>query len=572
MKQKKRGHLVMKLIVITLIVVAVTCIIETSVSFVRLSNVYNDVIKEVLLTADVELASDFENQYDGDWTVDEDGNVYKGPDMVSEFYTEEIDELRSLTHIDYTIFIGSTRRITTLTNADGSRNIGTDASAEVINNVLKGGQDMYIPGLTINGKHYYAYYTPLRNPDGSIVGMVFSGRESADVLQTLNSTMLLFIAILVGIILIVVILGLITNKLISKSFKDIVKGMDELAHGHLGITLQERTLKRNDEIGQIGECARVLDEKLVEVIGEAKRLSTDVNKAGDELAGSADTASQASNQVTTAVDDITRGSVTQAESVETSANNTNDIGNNINGVSENISKLNELAMDMQKSCDRVSGTMVELLQQNDTVITSVDQIGEAIKDTANSVQNIKDATSAITAIATQTNLLSLNASIEAARAGEAGKGFAVVADEIRELADQSKEAADKINGIVERLVADSEGSVRNVAELTSAFEQQSEKIRMAKEDMDELSVGAGNVLDSSQGVENMTRSMNEAKESLINVINDLSAITEENAASTEETNASMEELNATFATITEAASDLQKLAAQLDDEISFFQI
>ena len=229
-------------------------------------------------------------------------------------------------------------------------------------------------------------------------------------------------------------------------------------------------------------------------------------------------------------------------------------------------------MDMQRSCDRVTDTMTELLQQNDTVITSVDQIGGAIKETALSVQNIKDATSAITAIATQTNLLSLNASIEAARAGEAGKGFAVVADEIRELADQSKEAADRINGIVERLVSDSEESVKNVDELNHAFELQSEKLKEAREDMDELSIGAGNVLDSSQGVETLTQSMNVAKDSLINVINDLSAISEENAASTEETNASMEELNATFATITEAANDLQKLANALEQEISFFQI
>ena len=109
-------------------------------------------------------------------------------------------------------------------------------------------------------------------------------------------------------------------------------------------------------------------------------------------------------------------------------------------------------------------------------------------------------------------------------------------------------------------------------DLNKAFERQTEQIESTKNDMNNMQSGVVSVTDSSAHITGRINTLNEAKNSLISIISDLSAISEENAASTEETNASMEELNATFEVISHAARELQELAHKLNEEVSFFTV
>jgi methyl-accepting chemotaxis protein len=214
----------------------------------------------------------------------------------------------------------------------------------------------------------------------------------------------------------------------------------------------------------------------------------------------------------------------------------------------------------------------KLIRQSNEVTRSVKDIGDTINSTNESAKTISEFTQAITDIATQTNLLSLNASIEAARAGDAGRGFAVVADEIRQLADQSSNSADKIKGIVEKLLADSASSVSVLEKLNESFGIQEEQLDMTRTNMETMSGNVANVKSTSEHISDRIQSLNDAKNGLMEIISDLSAISEENAASTEETNASMEELNATFTMISESANRLQTLASELEDTVSYFKV
>jgi methyl-accepting chemotaxis protein len=168
--------------------------------------------------------------------------------------------------------------------------------------------------------------------------------------------------------------------------------------------------------------------------------------------------------------------------------------------------------------------------------------------------------------------LSLNASIEAARAGEAGRGFAVVATEIGQLANQSEDAAKKINEIVDNLVRESEKSVQTVVELQEGFEKQNEKIDATKSDMESMSDGVLNVTESADKIIERVHSLNDAKNRLQKIINDLAGISQSNAASTEQTNASMQELNASFTYVNEASQELKNLAASLAEQLKFFNL
>ena len=168
--------------------------------------------------------------------------------------------------------------------------------------------------------------------------------------------------------------------------------------------------------------------------------------------------------------------------------------------------------------------------------------------------------------------MALNASIEAARAGEAGKGFAFVADEIGKLADQSNTSAEQIRQTIDNLLEESEKSVEVMESVNVLVAEQQEKLNQTREKFVKVSKGITTSKDDMAAIKSHTESYFAARKKVADLIQSLSAISEENAASTQQTTASMEELNATMNLLAEASKNLTDLSRQLEEEIGFFQI
>ena len=395
--------------------------------------------------------------------------------------------------------------------------------------------------------------------------------EEHSVIQNESRGKIIGLSIVFGILIVaLIVIAVIVIRQIRGGIATATEHLGELADGNLNIELVEDSKISRDEIGQMQSATNKLALKLREIMSRSNEMARSLTSAGEELASSSDQASQASGQVTLAVDEISQGAVSQATSVENAAGNTNDIGNDIEVIASNVEQLDTFAGEMKATCNEAMDALGKLVEQTRELRGSVKNIDDTIRSTNESANGIHEFVNAITSIASQTNLPSLNASIEAARAGEAGRGFAVVAGEIAQLAEQSNQSAQEIGHIVEKLLHDAAESVDVMAKLNESFESQTEQMRTTRSNMESMATGVENVAESAQAIAEKIEGLTGAKNTLVGIVSDLSAISEENAASTQETNASMQELNATFTVITQSANELQGLAKELEEIISYF--
>ncbi len=328
--------------------------------------------------------------------------------------------------------------------------------------------------------------------------------------------------------------------------------------------------KRKDETGIMGRAIDSLRNALTDVTKNIADHSDSLYNASNTMTNSAQEASLSVEQVEKAISEIAQGATSQAQDTQTATENIILMGNMIEETSTEVEDLRENARIMRNAGDKAIDILNELNQINRQTKEAVFVISEQTNTTNESALKIKEATDMITDIAEETNLLSLNASIEAARAGEQGRGFAVVAAQIQKLAEQSNESARQIDDIINSLIADSEKAVDTMEEVKVVIEKQNENVINTENAFKDVKDGIDKSMKNIQEITDKTKQLDDARIKVVDVVQNLTAIAQENAASTEETSASASEVGTIVEDIANNAKQLNTIAGEMEESIKMF--
>ena len=513
------------------------------------------------------------NQHSGSYLRADNGDVWKGGYNISKSESL-LDNIKEESGMDVTFFYGNERIMTSAKDRDGNRILGSPAGEIIVEKVLKGGENYFSSSVSLDGTLNYGYYIPIyqKGTDSEPIGMIFAGVDKQAKDNTINGIILMVLLSVIFVMAACIVIAVIMSVSITRSLQKGISKVQKVADGELGSPIEEKLLKRNDEVGDLAKAIDTLQKALQNIVSKIAQSTDNIKMAANELGVTAKDTNYTMKQVEDAVSSISENITEQAKSTKTTTDNIVLMGDQIGRTSEEVGLLNQNADVMRKSSEQASYTIQQLRQINDKVKESINTITRQTNLTNESAQKIQAAIGIISSIAEETNLLSLNASIEAARAGESGRGFAVVASQIQKLAEQSNSSSCEIEEITNTLISNSDEAVEIMRQVHEIIDSQSQNMSDTENIVSKVMDGINTSLEKIEKIEYATEQLESSRNRIVETVEGLSDIAEQNAASTEETFAQTSQVSNTFEQIEAKADQLKQIADELSDIMQHFQL
>ena len=438
----------------------------------------------------------------------------------------------------------------------------------------------------------------------------------------------------------------VAQQIAEQDLQTLTVEMGALAQGDLTrqfkVGASSILIQSTDEIGGLAQAFNAMIDRLREtgqafgdmtgnlqsLVGQVAENATSVSTAAAQLSQAASQAGQATSQIATTIQQVANGNAQQVQSVTQTAESVTQMGRAIDGVARgaqeqaaSIGKAASITAQISQSVEQVAGnsqavthdsanaaqaakegtkTVRETIQGMESIKAKVGLSAQKVQEMGSRSDQIGAIVETIDDIASQTNLLALNAAIEAARAGEHGKGFAVVADEVRKLAERASTATKEIGGLIrgiqgtvnEAVVAMKESAqevetgvlrANNAGQALESITQAAESVYLqagqAASAADHMKIAVNElagVVDSVSSVieENTaaTEQMSAGSHNVTQAIENIASVSEENSASVEEVSASAEEMSAQVEEVTASAQSLAEMAEALQAVVAQFKL
>lgn len=513
------------------------------------------------------------DQNTGDYMESSNGDIWKGSYNISRSESL-VDRIKDNTGMDVTFFYGDRRIMTSALDSNGDRILNSPAGERIVEKVLQNGEEYFSSAVSLDGVMNYGYFMPVyqNGSDDEIIGMVFVGTDKESKDAVVNGIIFgIGAAVCVAMILCIGV-GLKLATSISHNIKKSISIMGKVAEGDLTVWVDDKMLKRKDEIGDLSRVTVKLKDTLKGILKGISENSASLLEASRALGNAADTTNGTMNEVQNAVSQVVANSTEQSKNSESTSENMRIMGEHITETSTEVDTLNQNAASMQKSSKKTADTLAQLCHINEEVERIIGEVKKQTDRTNVSIQKINTAMEFITSIAEETNLLSLNASIEAARAGESGRGFAVVADQIKKLAEQSNQSGHEIEETTKALMEDSAREMEIMQRMQEIITEQSGSMQETRANVSEVLKEIEDSMQSILQIRESTGRLAESRGEVMEAVEQLSQIAHDNVDSTQQTYTETQEVLDTFRQVYDSAEQLKKIADELAESMQYFKM
>lgn len=416
-----------------------------------------------------------------------------------------------------------------------------------------------------DGKDYLFLYGKCKDVDGTVCALIPKSTILSEV-HGIRVLSILFVTL--SCVLAILIVFLITGD-ITRRIRSMNKSIAQVSKGDLTTKLD---MGRNDEFFTL--CGGIADmmKHMRTLIGEVQEVGGTVSGSAESLTSTAGELLDATKGISGAIEEIGQGIIQQSEDAEKCLIQMSNLSDQINQVYNNTNEMGQIANNTQNVANEGLYIIEELSNKSKATSEITQDVIRKIHEFKVKSKTIEGFVNVIDSIASQTNLLSLNASIEAARAGEAGRGFAVVAEEIRKLAEQSLNAAKHIKDTVKVIDTLNQDTVNTAEKAESIVASQIDALSRTVSAFDNISNHINDLVSNLNDILARLKDIETAKEDTLNAVQNISAVIQETSASTQEVNATAQNQIDSVERLRRSAIILEEDARKLQDAIRIFKL